>query len=133
MDEPNQTAIQLPPLRLPPPSDSELLESAMRGVSRVMASLAGLLMLAGFVLLWVHDGASTAPGPVALPLTALLRPAAQPAAWAMTLGILVLAVVPLVRVVLALLLYVRARQGATALWTLVTLLELLFSMLTGRH
>ncbi|MEJ2289226.1 MAG: hypothetical protein P8Y02_11400 [Deinococcales bacterium] len=97
------------------------MDRAMRRVSRALSAFALGLMAAGFVLAAVHHAALP---PLSLDLGARSH-------RLMLFGIGVLAVLPGVRVLVALSYYTAARRLAEALVALVVVLELLASMLTG--
>jgi hypothetical protein len=97
------------------------MDRAMRRVSRGLSAFALTLMAVGFVLALGHGAAAT---PLALDLKT--RPHRL-----MLLGIGALAVLPGVRVLVALSYYTAARRLAEALIALVVVLELLASMITG--
>lgn len=103
------------------PRDPAGMERAMQRVSRGLSAFALALMTAGFALALVHGGAAT---PLALDLAT--RPHRL-----MLFGIGALAVLPIVRVLVALSYYTAARRVAEALIALVVVLELVASMITG--
>lgn len=97
------------------------MDRAMRRVSRGLSGFALTLMALGFVLALVHGGAAR---PLVLDLKT--RPHRL-----MLFGIGALAVLPGVRVLVALSYYTAARRLAEALIALVVVLELLASMIMG--
>ena len=103
------------------PRDPAGMERAMRRVSRGLSAFALALMGAGFVLALAHGGAAT---PLTLDFTTRAH-------RLMLFGIGTLAVLPGVRVLVALSYYTAARRLAEALIALVVVLELLASMFTG--
>lgn len=108
------------------------LEAMMQKVSLAVSLAAVGLMGAGFVGAWGNHSSSPLPGQAALPLSALVPPHGAPASLvAMSAGIVLLALLPMMRVLLALALYVRQRGVLDALAGLVVLLELLMSMQAG--
>lgn len=108
------------------------LEAMMQKVSLVVSLTAVGLMGAGFINAWVNHASFTLPGQAALPLPTLVQPRRAPAGLvAMSAGIVLLALLPMVRVLLALALYVRRQSVLDALAGLVVLLELLTSMQAG--
>ena len=106
-------------------------EAMMRKVSLIV-SLAALGLMIGGLLVTLADGPHLTSATVALPVSAFWHIAqAPPGLAAMSVGIILLALLPSVRVVLALWLYSRQRLGFDALVALVVLLELLLSMWLG--
>ena len=103
------------------PRDPAGMERTMRRVSRGLSAFALALMAAGLVLALVRGGAAT---PLSIDLKT--RPDRL-----MLFGIGALAVLPGVRVLVALSYYTAARRLAEALVALVVVLELLASMITG--
>jgi len=97
------------------------MDRAMRRVSRGLSAFALALMAAGFVL-------ALAQGRAAHPLSLDLSNRSN---RLMLFGIGALAVLPGVRVLVALSYYSAARRLAEALIALVVILELLASMITG--
>jgi len=93
----------------------------------VVSLLAVMLMLGGFAALLAQGVAWVVPGFPSPHLSALFY--RQPLGWiAMSLGIILLGVLPLLRVGLAALSYGEARRWRDFLVALVVLLELLLSM-----
>ena len=108
------------------------LEAMMRRVSQVISGVALGLMGVGFVRAWVSNGLPALPGEAAIPLPMLVRVRGEPFSLvAMSAGIVLLALLPTARVLLALLLYVRRQRLLDGLAGLLVLLELLISMRTG--
>ena len=108
------------------------LEALMQKVSLVVSLVALGLMGFGLVDAWVHQASLILPGERALPLPVLVQLRAAPASLvAMSAGIVLLALLPTVRVLLALALYVRQRSILDTFTSLAVLLELLTSMRTG--
>ena len=108
------------------------LEATMQKVSRIVSVLALGLMVVGFVDLLVSGTSVIMPGGSVLSLSLLARPGQEPISLvAMSAGIILLALLPSVRVLLALKLYVRQRDIVDILVALVVLLELLLSMRVG--
>ncbi|RMF28751.1 MAG: DUF1634 domain-containing protein [Chloroflexi bacterium] len=104
----------------------------MRRVSQVISGVALGLMGVGFVRAWASNGLPALPGEAAIPLPMLLQLHREPIGlMAMSVGIVLLALLPTVRVLLALLLYLRRQRLPEGLAGLLVLLELLLSMRTG--
>jgi uncharacterized membrane protein len=105
------------------------LEARMQKVS-LLASAIGLgLMVSGFVYLIVSGASLSIPGPSALLPVALKSGVYLPVALAvMSLGIVLLALLPIVRVLLAMWLYGRRRDVLNALAACVVLIELVISL-----
>jgi uncharacterized membrane protein len=108
------------------------LEGAMKQVSLVL-SLAGFgLMVAGLVLMLLSGATFSSAEASALapfPLSAWLH--ASPGLVVTSAGIILLALLPIVRVLLALRLYWQGRNLRDAAATVVVLLELLLSIRAG--
>lgn len=118
---------------IPPKAEApDGLEAKMQKVSLVV-SVAGLsLMASGFVGTLVNGASFSVPGGSVLPLPMLLHPSQIPVSLiAMSTGILLLALLPTARVLLALWLYIRHRDGLDTVVALIVVLELLLSMRTG--
>jgi uncharacterized membrane protein len=108
------------------------LEASMKKLS-VVVSLLGLgLMVFGLSDLIIHGGSLSVPGVVALS-PSLTKPGTSisPALLTMSAGIVILALLPVVRVLLALLLYIRNRQVLNVVVALLVFIELLASLRTG--
>lgn len=107
------------------------LEAHMRRVSLWVSAVAIVLMTTGFVAMLVRGEPFS--GPSALPLASLAHPYQAPLdLLATSLGLVLLALLPSARVLLAGVLYIRERRARDALIALIVLLELLFSIVTGR-
>ncbi len=109
------------------------LEERMQKVSLGM-SLAGVsLMVAGFGDMLVNNASSSIPGGSVLPLPMFVHLSQVPVSLvAMSAGIVLLALLPTVRVLLALWLYLRHREVLNSLAALIVFLELLLSIWVGR-
>lgn len=106
---------------------STFLESQEKKISLVLSALAAVLMLSGLAGIMVGGGFWSVPGSPAPPLAAL--PFHAPLGWAaMSLGIILLAVLPLVRVALAAKDYAQTKAWGDCLIALTVLAELLLSM-----
>ncbi len=102
-------------------ADPQGMDRAMRRVAQGLSAFALALMATGLVLALAHGGASA---PLALDLKARSH-------RLMLFGIGALAVLPGVRVLVAMSYYTAARRLAEAVIALVVVLELLLSMITG--
>ena len=108
------------------------LEQHMRRVSQVVSAAAVVLMVAGLLGTVMSGAALALPGGSVTALHDLLRLPIHPRALAaMSGGILMLALLPVLRVLLALGIYARQRVLIDALAALVVLIELLISMRAG--
>ena len=111
------------------PASKVDLEEKMRKVALVI-SLIGLgLMCAGFLYgLFCHPSFAI-PGDAVISFGDLHRWAVpDPSRMAMSAGIVLLGLIPMVRVILACWLYVRAHDRMSAIVALVVLLELIASI-----
>jgi uncharacterized membrane protein len=118
-----------------PPSQVEAsgdLEERMQKVS-LWVSLAGVsLMVAGFGDMLVNKASSSIPGGSVLPLPMFVHLSQVPVSLvAMSAGIVLLAILPTIRVLLALWLYLRHREKLNSLAALIVFLELLLSIRVG--
>lgn len=117
---------------LPARTEGLDLERQMRRVSRVVSAAAVVLMLAGLAGTVLSGAALSLPGGPVMALHDLLQLPIHPLALAaMSAGILMLALLPVLRVLLALGIYVRERVLLNALAALVVLIELLIGMRAG--
>jgi hypothetical protein len=107
-------------------------EGTMQRVSLIV-SLIGLgLMIAGFVDMLVIGASYSIPGGSVLPLPKLSHVSQVPVSLAaMSGGIVLLALLPALRVFLALWLYLRRHSMLNALVALIVFVELLLSMRAG--
>jgi uncharacterized membrane protein len=108
------------------------LEERMQKVS-LGVSLAGVsLMVAGFVDTLADKDSFSLPGGSVLPLPMFIHLSQVPVSLvAMSAGIILLALLPALRVLLALWLYFRRRDGLNTLAALIVFLELLLSIVIG--
>jgi hypothetical protein len=108
------------------------LESMMQKISLVTSLLGLGLMAFGFLDWLIHGGSLSVPGVAALP-TMLVGAGTRvsPSLRLMSAGIVVLALLPVVRVLLALSLYLRNRQVLNVVVALLVFIELLVSLRTG--
>jgi hypothetical protein len=104
----------------------------MRRVSLIV-SLIGLgLMLAGFLDMLISGASLSIPGGSVLPLPRFAHPSQVPMSLAaMSAGIVLLALLPSLRVLLALWLYLRRHSILNSLVALIVFVELLLSMRAG--
>jgi uncharacterized membrane protein len=110
----------------------EDLEATTQRVS-LSVSVVGLgLMLAGLVDMLIVGASFPLAGGSVLPLLKLLNPSQVPTSLvAMSTGIVLLALLPAIRVLLALWLYLRRHSILNTLVALIVLMELLLSMRVG--
>ncbi len=108
------------------------LEAKMRKISLV-SSLVGLgLMVFGFVDVLIHGASLSMPGVAALSPAMIKSGVRLPLGLgAMSAGIVILALLPILRVLLALSLYLRSRQVLNVVVALTVFIELLLSLRTG--
>ncbi len=115
---------------------AELLADPERRMARLslLASAGALaLMVTGFVMLLVSGEPYQLPGARALPLHAMLHPPRPALAVdVMSLGIVLLLVLPVLRIMISVIPFVRQRHWFDAVVTLVVFLELVFSMFSGK-
>lgn len=108
------------------------LEATMRKVSLVISLLGLGLMVFGVADFSIHGASLSIPGVPALsPL--LIKPGTHISLSLLTMsaGIVVLALLPMLRVLLALSIYLRNRQVLNVAVALLVFLELLVSVRTG--
>lgn len=109
------------------------LEGQMRRVSQVVSAAAVGLMLAGLSGSILSGSTLALPGGSVTPLHDLFQLPIHPIGLAaMSAGIIMLALLPVVRVFLALNIYARQRMPVNAFVALVVFVELLISMGAGR-
>jgi uncharacterized membrane protein len=111
---------------------SQQLEGTMQKVSRVV-SLTGLgLMLAGLLAYFSNSTNFSIPGERVIPMQNLLQAGGDPLSLLlMSAGILLFALLPLLRVLLALWTYGSKKAWLNMLASLIVFLELLLSMSAG--
>lgn len=108
------------------------LETRMQWISLVTSLLGLGLMAFGFVDVLIHGIAPAIPGMVALsPLMIKSGTRISPGLATMSAGIVVLALLPILRVLLALSAYLRNRQVLNVVVALLVIVELLVSVRTG--
>ena len=111
---------------------AEGLEARMRKVSLVVSLLGLALMCYGFLETLFSGTAFSLPGHAVLPLKDLLSlPTASLGLVSMSAGVILLSMLPAIRVVLAIWLYLRSRDLLNTAGALVVLLELLASIRLG--
>ncbi len=116
---------------MPQPKSADL-ESEMRRISAGVSLTAILLMLIGFIGMATTQGPTSLPGASALSLGRLLHPDIRVwDLWSMSAGVVLLALLPMLRVFLSMWLFLRARAWVDMGTSLVVLLELLSSMHVG--
>lgn len=109
------------------------LDRWMRRSSLAVSILAVLAMILGLGDILVSGSLDRLAGQPAMPVGSLLHPAGAPfGLLATSLGIVLMALLPGLRVLLAAALYAARREISDAAVALVVLVELLVSMLTGR-
>ena len=99
----------------------------------LLTSVLGLgLMVFGFVLMLIHGTSLAIPGTTALSLP-MIKSATRipPSLLTMSAGIVILALLPILRVLLALSLYLRNRQVLNIVVASLVFIELLLSVRTG--
>jgi len=111
---------------------AEGLEARMRKVSLVVSLLGLALMCYGFVETLFSGTPFSLPGHAVLPLKDLLSfPTGSLGLVSMSAGVILLSMLPAIRVVLAIWLYLRTRDLLSTASALVVLLELLASIRLG--
>jgi hypothetical protein len=119
----------------PPSSTTEAqndLEAMMQKVSLGISLVSLGLMVIGFVDMLVNGTSLSMPGvSTPSPLMLMSWPKVPASLVAMSVGIVLLALLPTVRVLLALWLYIHRREMLNSLVALTVFLELLLSVRTG--
>ena len=111
---------------------AEGLEARMRKVSLVVSLLGLALMCYGFLDTLFSGTPFSLPGHAVLPLNDLLSfPTGSLGLVSMSAGVILLSMLPAIRVVLAIWLYVRSRDLLNTAGALVVFLELLASIRLG--
>jgi uncharacterized membrane protein len=107
----------------------EDLEAKMQQISLIISVIAIGLMVYGFADAMFQGNSFSLPGFSALPMAAFSQ-FTHPTLglWLMSAGIVMLSALPGIRILLALVLFIRSRHLLDTLVTLVVLLELLFSI-----
>jgi len=117
-----------------PPNDdpSQKLEGTMQKVSRVVALLGFGLMLSGLITYFSSSTNFSLPGEPVIPLQNITQAGGDPLSLLlMSTGILLFALLPLLRVILALWTYSSKKAWLNMLASFIVFLELLLSMHTG--
>ncbi|MGQ9517461.1 MAG: DUF1634 domain-containing protein [Anaerolineae bacterium] len=117
---------------LPPSPRRRNIHEQERRLAQVISTVGLGLMLAGFAGEWALHGNPTLPGPPAATWHTTNPQNISPFLICMSAGILLFALLPALRVLLALLDYVRRRNWRNALVALIVLLELFISTQTHR-
>ncbi len=107
---------------------TRVLETAMRRVAALVSAVAVILMAVGFVSTFLLHDLPLVPGDPAVSPDVILHFHTGWGLWAMSAGILLLALLPMVRVFLSFLLFLRERDVLDVAVALIVLLELLASM-----
>jgi uncharacterized membrane protein len=108
------------------------LEARMSKISLLTSAIGLGLMAFGFADMLIHGASLSIPGTTALSLPAIESGAGIPLSLlAMSAGIVVLALLPVVRVLQALSLYARKGQLLNAVVALLVLIELVVSARAG--
>ncbi|MCG3211101.1 MAG: hypothetical protein FOGNACKC_04738 [Anaerolineae bacterium] len=108
------------------------LEATMQGLALAVSLIGLSLMVSGYIFYLLMGARLMLPGLAVLPLTMLAHPLQEPLSqYAMSIGIVLLALLPAARVLLALWMYIRQRNLINVLAALVVFLELVWSMQAG--
>ncbi len=108
------------------------LEAKMQKLSLATSLIALGLMLFGFVVMLIHGTSLSIPGVVALSPLMLKSGMRIPLGLAMmSAGIVILSLLPILRILLALSLYLRNRQVLNVMVALIVFIELLVSVRSG--
>ena len=112
--------------------DMESLEITMQFLSRLVSLIGIVCMAFGFVRLFIIRGVLILPGDPTLPLPEFLQISHEPLSiLAMSVGILMLALLPSFRVLISLFTYIHRKDMVDVLVAFVVFLELLFSIRSG--
>jgi uncharacterized membrane protein len=115
-----------------PKTPLEALEVHMQKVSLAVSLLGLGLMAIGLIDLLINGADYFLPGPGALAFSNLIHLRSESiGTFTISLGVVLLGMIPGIRVILALLLYVRLRDLFSIGITLAVLLELLVSVYLG--
>lgn len=110
----------------------ENMEVAMQKVSLAISVLSLGLMMAGMTLFLLRGNFVAVPGSSVLPASDFIHPLQyRTTMLVMSAGIILLALLPALRVLMALSLYIRSRVLINILAALIVLVELIFSMRAG--
>lgn len=119
-------------IHLPNDDPSKKLEETMQKVSRVVSLTGSGLMLVGLFVYFSSSTNYALPGEPVIPLQNFLQSGGDPLSLVlMSTGILLFALLPLLRVILALWTYSSKKAWLNTLASFIVFLELLFSMHTG--
>ena len=120
---------QKTPTQAPGPDN---VERGMKKASLIVSLVALSLMIAGFIDTMVNLVPLSVPGASVLPFPAWTHLSQSPANLiTMSMGIVLLALLPTVRVALALWYYIRRRDALNIIAALIVVVELLSSIGTG--
>lgn len=120
-------------MSIPPPSPRrQNIHDQERRLAQIISVMGLGLMLAGFAGEWVTPGDPTLPGPPVVTWHSTGPQNISPFLICMSAGILLFAVLPALRILLALRDYVRRQDWRNAIVALVVLLELFLSTQTHR-
>lgn len=115
-----------------PDRSPEDIEAAMKKVSVIVSSVAGALMIGGLAYLVASGESLVVPGGPVFPFPRFLHPTTGDLGiLAMSAGIVLLGLLPSVRVLLALGIYVRRRMVLDIVVAIIVVVELLGSMAGG--
>ncbi len=103
------------------------IDKGMRLISLVLSLSALALMVSGFILLLLGEGAYQLPGARALRLSKLISWSSPPITL-MSLGIVLLSLLPTARILLGIGVYLSSRELKNLLVAAIVLLELLLSL-----
>jgi hypothetical protein len=110
----------------------ENMETAMQKISLGVSLLSLGLMIAGITLFLLRGNFVAVPGTSVLPASDFIHPLQyRTTMLIMSAGIILLALLPALRVLMALSLYIRSRVLINILAALIVLIELILSMRTG--
>ncbi|MEJ2040163.1 MAG: hypothetical protein P8X55_14710, partial [Desulfosarcinaceae bacterium] len=110
----------------------EKLEARMQKVSLAISIISMGLMCAGLVDILFGGTPYSLPGEAVLPFGDLVRlSGGSIGTLAVSFGVILLGLIPAIRVSLALMLYIRIRDGFSTLVTIAVALELLASIYLG--
>ncbi len=113
-----------------PDLPAEDLEVVMKRASLLVSLAALALMVGGLSAHLARERLAAWPGDAVIPLSGLLHPlAADPAVLVVSAGVLLLGLLPAMRVLLALGIYLGRRKSADVAVALVVILELAASLI----
>ena len=115
-----------------PERSFEDIETAMRSISLISSGIAVVLMVGGMIELWAFGNSADLSHVAVVPLRSLMRlQGGSAGVLALSAGVVLLALVPTFRVMLALGIYLRRNQIRNIAITIVVILELLISFYHG--